>query len=320
MILNRRHIPWALFVVLATAAAALLYLANFHPARLPFRFVLPAWLGPTPPQHGRVGGSPLGLIYGGVSFAIFIFAASYGLRRKFPAMRIGRMQTWLKAHIWFSVLTIPLIALHAGFSAGGPMTHLLLALYALVMLSGFFGLALQHFLPRLMKEAVPLETIFEQIPHVRQLLFDAAQKIRASLEPAPVEVVPAPEAVTAGAPAEPAPVAPPAPRPPDESEVLVKKTLDETILPYFAARRGDRMALGDARAAAEFFRTFKISVSPEWQSRIEDLQGWCEERRQLDLQTKLQHWLHGWLLVHAPASFLLLILTLWHAVAALFFY
>ena len=318
MILNRRHVPWALFVVIATAAAALLYLANFHPGRLPFRLALPEWFGPVPPSHGHVGRSPLGLVFGGAALAIFLFAASYGLRRKFPTLRIGRMQTWLKAHIWFSVLTIPLVALHAGFSLGGPMTKLLLALYALVMLSGFYGLALQHFLPRLMKEAVPMETIFEQIPHVRQLLFDAAQKIRASLEPTPVEVVAEPVAVVAGATGEPVPS--PSPKSPDESEVLLRKTLDETILPYLAARRADRLALGDARTAAEFFRAFKVSVPQEWQGRIEDLQGWCEERRQLDLQTKLQHWLHGWLLVHAPASILLLILTVWHAAAAMFLY
>ena len=54
--------------------------------------------------------------------------------------------------------------------------------------------------------------------------------------------------------------------------------------------------------------------------KVELLQGWCDERRQLDLQTKLQHWLHGWLLVHIPFSVLLLIFTAWHAVAALFFY
>ena len=68
------------------------------------------------------------------------------------------------------------------------------------------------------------------------------------------------------------------------------------------------------------FRLLKISVGPEWQAKVEQLQAWCDERRQLDLQTKLQHWLHGWLLVHIPFSIILLIFTAWHAVAALYFY
>jgi hypothetical protein len=31
------------------------------------------------------------------------------------------------------------------------------------------------------------------------------------------------------------------------------------------------------------------------------------------LQTKLHHWLHGWLLIHVPFSFALLVFTFWHA-------
>ncbi|MBA2585658.1 MAG: hypothetical protein H0U99_04155, partial [Chthoniobacterales bacterium] len=48
--------------------------------------------------------------------------------------------------------------------------------------------------------------------------------------------------------------------------------------------------------------------------------AWCDERRMLDLQARLQHWLHGWLFVHVPISFLLLIMTFWHAWVTLFRY
>ena len=50
------------------------------------------------------------------------------------------------------------------------------------------------------------------------------------------------------------------------------------------------------------------------------MQGWCDERRMLDLQIKLHHWLHAWLFVHAPISFLLLMLVFWHAFVTLFKY
>ena len=43
----------------------------------------------------------------------------------------------------------------------------------------------------------------------------------------------------------------------------------------------------------------------------------CEERRQLRVQSRLHAWLHGWLLVHAPLTVALLVLTLFHAVWAL---
>ena len=43
-------------------------------------------------------------------------------------------------------------------------------------------------------------------------------------------------------------------------------------------------------------------------------------RRMLDMQTRLHHWLHAWLFIHVPFSFLLLMLTFWHAYVTLFYY
>ena len=325
MIINRQHRGWATFTALATVAAALLYVGEFHPEKLPFKLSMPASLHRDVRETGRsVGGTPLGLIYGGVSAAIFVFAALLGLRRKRPTLKVGRLQTWLKGHIWLTVLTIPLVLLHCGFSTGSPMTTWFLIIYALVMVSGFYGLALQHVVPRLMKEQVPLETIFEQIPHLRQQMHEGAQEMRKALDtpppapaPAPVATAPATSLADLAAPAEPVAVVEPAP---DPGLQIFKQFMDESALPYLAANRGDKLLLGAQRVSDDQFRFLKISVSADAKDKVEQLQGWCDERRQLDLQTKLQHWLHGWLLVHIPFSVLLLIFTAWHAVAAMFFY
>ncbi len=327
MIINRQHWAWATFVILASAAAGLLYAGEFHPGRVPFALRLPASLHRDVRETGRsVAGTPLGLIYGSVAAAIFVFAALLGLRRKRPTLKVGRLQTWLKGHIWLSVLTIPLVLLHCGFSSGSSMTQWFLLIYGVVMVSGFYGLALQHFLPRLMKERVPLETIFEQIPHLRNQMLESAREFRKTLEPAPAPApaVAGPAAAEASAtipvaetsPFVPAVVEPP----PDPSIGVLKEFLDESGLPYLAAHRGDKLMLGTQRVSDDQFRLLKISVGADWQAKVEQLQAWCDERRQLDLQTKLQHWLHGWLLVHIPFSLLLLVFTLWHVAAALFFY
>ncbi len=50
---------------------------------------------------------------------------------------------------------------------------------------------------------------------------------------------------------------------------------------------------------------------------LDDLESICEEQRQLNLQTRLYHWLHAWLLVHVPLSIALLVLGGVHAVVAL---
>ena len=63
-----------------------------------------------------------------------------------------------------------------------------------------------------------------------------------------------------------------------------------------------------------------MRVAAAYRVRVEEMQGWCDERRLLDLQTRMQHWLHGWLLVHVPLSFLLLLMTVWHAFVTLFRY
>jgi hypothetical protein len=109
--------------------------------------------------------------------------------------------------------------------------------------------------------------------------------------------------------------------PPDPaSEAALVEFIDRQILPYLRARRGDRMRLGAPRFSDDTFRFVKLRVTENYRSRVEEIQAWCDERRMLDLQVRLQHWLHGWLFLHVPFSFLLLMLTIWHAYVTLFYY
>jgi hypothetical protein len=433
-IFNRAHAPWFIFVLLATALAAWLYIGNFAPQNLPTGLRLPDSLVQKPSDHRSVGGTPLGLIFGAVSLSIFVFAALLGVRKKVVLWRIGNLQRWLRAHIWLTLLTIPLVILHSGFRLGGPMTTLLVVVYVIVMVSGIYGLALQHQLPRIMKERLPAETVYEQIPHIRAQLFVAATKMRDSLKPNPpaktdagapapsptkavtagstpmasttadlstptarakttvgstitaatvstpatesalpqstaaattaaIPVVRPPETmgtamarVPEGSPVPPAkeaappvatiadrgppstlpatakvkpqptaaatakPAATPAPAHDPESEAALVEFLEQQILPYLSARRGDRFHLGDSRYSEDLFRLVKLRVAEAYRARVEEIQAWCDERRMLDLQVKLQHWLHSWLFVHAPISFLLIMLTAWHAYVTLFYY
>lgn len=359
MRINRAaHVPWAMFVLGASALAGLFYLAQFHPARLPagLRF-----FGEAPPAHATIGGTPLGLVFGSISLAIFVFAALLGVRKKLPVLSLGNVQRWLRAHIWLTLLTVPLILLHSGFHLGGPMTTALMLLYAVVMLSGIYGLVLQHKLPTLMKERLPAEIVYEQIPRIRAQLCDAAERLLKSYSASRSEGV--------GLPCRPAPPLPlSAATMPDVSIHAVLKTpsaaekpmggatihgtsiapaaiverdaegavlavgrdeasesvlatfIRDQLLPYLQARRGEKLRLGHARDAEETFTRLKQRVSGAYRTRVEEMQGWCNERRLLDLQTRMQHWLHGWLLVHVPLSFLLLLMTLWHAFVTLFRY
>lgn len=302
-IFNRSHIAWFLFVVLATLTATWVYIGNFSPARLPADWRLPLMLMQTVSEHRSIGGTQIGLIFGAIAFAIFIFGVLLSLRKKVVLWPIGSVQSWLRAHIWLTLLTIPLVLFHSGFRLGGPMTTLLMALYAVVMVSGIYGLFLQHKMPRLMQERLPSETIYEQIPYVRSRLASAAEKLCESLRPG------APQKVSAGATA----IDPP-------SEAALVTFLQEQVMPYLKSHRGHRFRLGDQSYSEDTFRFVRLSVTEEYRSQVEEIQSWCDERRMLDLQTRLHHWLHAWLFVHVPFSFLLVLLTAWHAFVTLFYY
>ena len=174
-IINRVNIVWVLFFCLGTMAACLLYVSAFHPQRLPVGARLPQLSGDTP-GYINVGATPLGLIFGSIAFGIFVFAGLLGLRKKIVLWRIGTVQLWLRAHVWLTLLTIPLVILHTGFRLGGPMTMVLVTLYAIVMGSGIYGLTLQHYLPRLVNERLSTEIVSEQIPFIRAQLCEAAEK------------------------------------------------------------------------------------------------------------------------------------------------
>jgi hypothetical protein len=137
--------------------------------------------------------------------------------------------------------------------------------------------------------------------------------------PDPKPVAPAAAKLAAAKPAAAAakPVAPP---PDPASEDALVELIERQILPYLQARRGEKFRLGNARFSDDTFRFVKLRVAEAYRSRVEEIQAWCDERRMLDLQTRLHHWLHGWLFVHVPFSFLLLMLTIWHACATLFYY
>ena len=45
----------------------------------------------------------------------------------------------------------------------------------------------------------------------------------------------------------------------------------------------------------------------------------CEVRRQLGEQQRIHRWLHGWLLIHVPLSWALLVLVLIHAFWSLYY-
>ena len=290
---------------------------------------------------GARGNSAMGLLFGILGFAFMIFAALLGARKRVPTWRIGRAQAWMRGHLWLGLLSLPLILFHGGFHFGGTLTRVLMWLLIITVGSGLFGAILQSYIPRVMTANVPLETIYGEISHVRESLREEADRAVESLCGSlalanqrdadtqraggftairPIAATSAPlrtsSAVSAGASAAVAAAPEIILLTEEESRVLKNFYLSEmrTYLENPQAR-GQRLA--DAEKANRAFAGLRTLLPLTAQATIQDLEDICEETRQLLLQERLHHWLHGWLLLHIPLSLALIVLGAVHAVMAL---
>jgi len=294
-------------------------------------------------RQGPRGGSTMGLIFGVVGFSFMILAALLGARKRVPTWRLGRAQAWMRGHLWLGFLALPLIFFHGGFHFGGTLTRVLMWLLIITVFSGIFGAGLQHYLPGVMTTEVPVETIYDEIANVRAVLLDEAERSvealcgsmglakhssdegqRAggftALRPIAASAVPlrTSAAVSAGASAAVA-AAPEIILLSEEESAPLRRFFLEEMRPFLehANARGQR--LGDATKAASAFAGLRTLIPTAGHATLADLEDICEEARQLTRQQRLQHWLHGWLLVHVPLSLALILLGAVHAVMALRF-
>lgn len=283
------------------------------------------------PQGPR-GGSALGLAFGIVGFAFMMFAALLGARKRVPTWRIGRAQAWMRGHLWLGLLSLPIILLHGGFHFGGTLTRVLMWLLTIVVVSGVFGAALQHYVPRILTKDVPLETIYDEIDHVRSQLLEEADRylesicgslgFRATAENESAQhaggfTAMRPMAVPAGlASAAAAPALAGVVLTEEESAPLRRFYLEEmrSFLQH-PRTRGHRLA--DESKARNAFAGLKTILPPAAHATLADLEDICDEARQLERQARLHHLLHGWLLVHIPLSLALILLGAVHALVAL---
>jgi hypothetical protein len=306
VIIDRSHRVWFIGSLLALALAGLLY--------IPYALTT---------VTGTSGGSAVGLMYGSIGSAMMLFAGLLGARKKFPTWRVGRGTSWMRAHLWIGFLSFPFILLHAGFRmGGGPLTRTLMALFVVVFLSGIFGAILQHFIPQVMTQRVPMETIYEQIDRVLEQLVQEAGLITADVGAALEQ-----EMIQAEDEEKLAPVASggrkagqaSAPVADERASGMVTTFFESQLKPFLMSRHSEKHALANPAEAAPLFQQLRVLVPQTLWPKFDDLENICEEKRQLERQRRLHHFLHGRLLVHIPASYALLALGAIHAVVALRF-
>ena len=301
MRIDRTHRPWFAWTALLFAAATLVY--------IPYAMTS---------QTGPDGGSAVGLTFGIAGYAMMLFTGLLGARKKVPVWRVGRTQTWMRGHLWLGLLSFPMILYHGGFAWKGQLTVVLMILLFIVILSGIIGAAIQHYVPSQLTASVPLETIYEEIPHVRRQLRDEADQLVSSIC-GPLTS----RAVTPLAEED---------EPLSRSESLVATVLTEvepedrarfrtiyinSIRPFLENPEQPDADFATPTKSTAVFDSLRRMLPKPVHAVLEDLESICEEERQLSRQRKIYHLLHGWLLVHVPVSIALLVLGGIHAIVAL---
>jgi len=289
---------------------------------------------------GPSGGSFMGLVFGIAGFAFMIFAALLGARKRVPTWRLGRAQAWMRGHLWLGLLSLPMILFHGGFHFGGTLTRVLMWLTLIVVGSGVYGAALQHFLPNAMTHDAPLETIYDEIGNVRRSLRMEADKLVESVcgrlglvkevdegqraggftALRPISAASAPlrtsAAVSAGASAT-VTMAPEIVLLSEEESKPLRVFYFSEVRAFLEAPFWQRQRLGNPERAKAAFAALGRVMPPVAHPALDDLLDICDETRQLMRQELLHRWLHGWLLIHIPLSLALILLGAVHAVMAL---
>ena len=291
------------------------------------------WYGVECRQIGRLaGGSSLpGFVFGVVGGLIIVFEMLLWLRKRYRAVRIGRAKLWLKAHIWLGLLSVPLLVLHSGFHwVGGALAAALMLAFAIVIVSGIWGLALQQVLPKVMLENIPAETIHSQIDRVLAQHLDEAERIvriacgREEREPAAdARGITQPQAfLVVGAVRESGPI---------QGRLLQTRTqvariadsepllvfFEQIMSPYLRRTEHPGSPLASPKQASLIFQNLRTRLDPAAGGIVAVLEDLCEQSRQLDLQRRLHVWLHVWLCAHLPLSVVLFVLMLVHIYIAL---
>jgi hypothetical protein len=261
---------------------------------------------------GPRGGSVMGLIFGSVGLGLMLFATLLGLRKKFPVWRIGRAQTWMRGHLWLGLLSYPLILFHGGFSWGGPLTSAMMWIFTVVIVSGLIGATLQHFMPRLITQRVPMETIYDQIDRVQAQLLEEADDLVASIEEIAAKI-----GLYVAAAANTAIAVKQAGTAPEQALEELRSVYSGSIRPFLSERGAYRNALYARKNAKGMFLRLRKLTPEGLRDVVDDLENICEEKRDLDRQSRLHRILHGWLFVHVPLSFALVALGFVHAIWAL---
>ncbi len=213
--------------------------------------------------------------------------ALYNVRKKFPFLPLIKASWWLQVHIYTGWLVIVLFLLHTSFRLpNGALEITLWLLFVMVAGSGLVGLALSRILPnRLRRHGESI--IVERIPVFRAELAREVEEL-------------AMRSVTG------------------ISSNTIAQYYVKRLQPYFHGPRNFIAHLtGSNEALLQMGREIKSLeryLNEEGRKILDEIEWRVVAKDNLDHQYALQWFLKGWLFVHIPLTYSLILVAVAHTV------
>jgi hypothetical protein len=220
-------------------------------------------------------------------FALIIYLTAYNARKKLSFLPLVSSRAWLRVHSWVGMLAALVFLLHLQMRLpAGPFEAALAALFVAVTLSGIAGWWLSRALPERLTSAGG-EVPYERIPVIRRALRERAEAL-----------------VLAGIPAAGA----------------------TTLADFYAARLSDFFKgpanfgphlVGSSRTVNSLLEDLgqvQRYLSDGERKTAAELAALLREKDTLDLHWSMQLVLRGWLFVHIPLTYGMLVFIAVHVV------
>ena len=226
---------------------------------------------------------------GWVLMGSLVFLSVYNLRKKLPYPPLLRSSTWLQAHLYVGALSALLFLFHTGFRVpNGPLEVSLALLYVSVAGTGVLGLFLSRVLPpRLAVRGQ--EVLFERIPvYRRQFREQVEQLVLKSVE--------------------------------GRAETILADFYRRKLADFFLRHRNTVHHLLQStqplHRMKNELRTLERYLSDEERGTARELAELIEAKDALDYHQAMQALLKGWLFLHIPLTYGLMIVAGVHVVLA----
>jgi hypothetical protein len=137
------------------------------------------YAGSVPLVHG---GTFWGVTYGVLATLLVLLLTAFGLRKRAYRSTWGTLDGWLQAHIYLGLLSVVVVALHAGFRFRDQVATAAAVALVAVVATGFVGARLYAALPRRLTRVESNLTV-EEISVELNRLTQAMERLSASRSP-----------------------------------------------------------------------------------------------------------------------------------------